>query len=178
MAASYSKSKGRGRGTGQYMAIPYAVLEHENYIRMSASAKALLIDIFVQFNGKNNGKLICSWHYMRCKRGWRSQQTLNLAKAELVHYGFVLCTEQGGLGAYSRYGITWLRIDEAKDISVFNTYVTTKVVPSLWRDKKEAFNKKDYMRLHKQERVKKPQGTVTPFRKRRAKRTSKSEPKK
>ena len=146
------------------MALPYCILEHENYIRLSGTATKLLIDIFMQYNGKNNGSFKATWDYMKHKRGWRSEETLNLAKQELIHYGFILCVKAGGLRSHSLYAVTWLQIDEADDVSILNSYVKAKVVPSLWRERKETFNKKDYRQSHKKPKEEKPQGTVTPFR--------------
>ena len=45
------------------------------------------------------------------QRGWRSSSTLNRARQELVYYGFIELTRQGGLGCCSLYAITWEGID-------------------------------------------------------------------
>jgi len=118
MAASYSKSKARREG-GAFVPLPAAVLNHSNFMRLSHTAKSLLFDLLSQLrfgkNGpKNNGDLCPTWKFMRA-RGWRSQDTLDSAKKELLHYGFIVLTRQGERLRSDRpnlYAITWWGINE------------------------------------------------------------------
>ena len=177
MAKNRTRIKNR-QEAGRFMALPFCILESENFLQLSATATRLLIDVFAQYNGANNGDFIASLHHMKT-RGWRSKQTLNLALQELLHMGMIIRTKQGGLRSHSRYAVSWLMIDQAEDISVYNFYVRQKRVPGLWRESREPFNKRVYKELHKQKRqVKKPQeAVITPF-PRRSKRSGKSEAKK
>ena len=50
------KAKGR-RETGRFVAFPHAVMKTEDYTGLSYKSKALLLDIALQYNGRNNGDL-------------------------------------------------------------------------------------------------------------------------
>ena len=109
------KRKLRPNATGRgevvrFLSLPQPVYNSPNFIMLSPSAVKLLIDIGIQYNGANNGDLQASLNPMRT-RGWVSSSTLNRARQELLHYGFIELTRQGGLGCCSLYAITWKRID-------------------------------------------------------------------
>ena len=80
------------------------------YKSLSCRAKALLVDLTMQFNGKNNGDLVMTWAYMH-DQGWRSTDPLYAAKKELLEKGLLEVTRQGGLGFPSLYAVTWWSID-------------------------------------------------------------------
>ena len=82
-----------------FLRLPRPVYNSPNFIMLSSSAVKLLIDIAIQYNGANNGDLQASLNPMRA-RGWVSSSTLNRARQELLHYGFVELTRQGGLGCF------------------------------------------------------------------------------
>lgn len=107
---SKPNAKGR-RTTVPFLSIPRPVYNSVNFTKLSASALKLLIDIAIQYNGGNNGDLQASLNPMRL-RGWRSSSTLNRARQELVYYGFIELTRQGGLGRCSLYAITWKSVDD------------------------------------------------------------------
>ena len=48
------------------------------------------------------------------KRGWRSESTLNNARKELLYYGWIVCSRQGGKNQASLYAVTFRSIDECK----------------------------------------------------------------
>ena len=102
-------AKGR-RSTTPFLRLPRPVYNSDNFRRLSPSAVKLLIDISIQYNGGNNGDLQASLNPMK-SRGWNSSSTLNRARQELVYYGFIELTRQGGLGCCSLYAITWESID-------------------------------------------------------------------
>jgi len=118
MAASYTKSKSRREG-GAFVPLPAAVLNHANFQRLSHTAKSLLLDLlsqlrFAKDGPKNNGDLCPTWKLMRA-RGWRSQDTLDSAKKELLHYGFIVLTRQGEKLRSDKpnlYAITWWAIND------------------------------------------------------------------
>lgn len=99
----------------RFAGLPIKVLHSPNYIRLSAHAKVLLMDIRLQFNGYNNGNLIATWSHME-RRGWKSKETLNQALAELLHYGFIERTRKGkrigGKHHPSLYALTWESIHD------------------------------------------------------------------
>lgn len=83
---------------------------------MSAHGVKLLIDLFTQYRGGNNGDLAAAWPIMK-SRGWTSKATLYRALNELREARWIVVTRQGGaaeLGARrvcSLYAVTWKQID-------------------------------------------------------------------
>jgi hypothetical protein len=114
---------------GGYFGIPHAVLDSPNYRALSAQAIKLLIDLGRQFLGGNNGDLAAAWTMM-VKRGWKSRDTLGRALAELLHFGMIEKTRQGGLNRCSLYALTWQPIDDCRgklDVSA------TVLASRLWK---------------------------------------------
>lgn len=92
---------------GGFLMLPAELLNCPKYRALSARSVKLLIDIGSQYNGKNNGDLCAAWKVMKPK-GWRSEQTLNEAKKELLQAGFIAETRKGRRpNLCSLYGITW-----------------------------------------------------------------------
>jgi len=109
---------------GYWMRLPYEVLDSVDYINLKAGSKQLLIDIFRQHNGRNNGDLSASFKLMQA-RGWRSKGTLKRALDGLLKSGLIIKTREGWFqGEHSSrcalYAVTWLGIDECpgKDLDV------------------------------------------------------------
>ena len=128
MSQSRRKIMGRAE-TGGYLKLPHAVMESPNYRALSPHARMLLNDLGLQFRGANNGDLSAAWKILH-PRGWRSRDTLGRALAELLHYGLIEKTRQGGLNHCSLYALTWLAIDECRnklDVSA------TRVASGLWK---------------------------------------------
>lgn len=113
MSRSRRKVMGRAEGGG-FLKLPHAVMESANYRALSAHAVKLLLDMGLQFRGANNGDLAAAWKLMQA-RGWRSRDTLGRALAELLHYGLIEKTRQGGLNQCSLFALTWLAIDECRN---------------------------------------------------------------
>jgi hypothetical protein len=108
------RAKLTGKGTlGSYVALPHAVLNSSNFLRMSAHGVKLVLDLYSQYYGHNNGDFSMSWTRMR-RRGWRSRETLEAARDEALHYGWIVLTRQGGRNRCSLYAVTWQEIDECK----------------------------------------------------------------
>jgi len=114
MARTREKMRGR-REEGSFAAIPHAVLDSANYLKLSAHAVKLLIDLCAQFKGTNNGDLAAPWSKMQ-GRGWKSRDTLGKAIRELLAYGMIDRTRHGGEGragrkAVSLFAVTWRHVD-------------------------------------------------------------------
>lgn len=125
---SYANSKGR-KSKGRFLSLPHDALNHPKYISLSYSSKSLLIEIAMQYNGFNNGDISIPWSRMQ-KRGWRSEDTLNKNKKELIGKGFITQTRQGGKNRCSLFAINWEAINECGgklDIS------STKVPSFTWK---------------------------------------------
>ena len=96
---------------GSAFSIPYTLLRHTNYIRLSAYGHKLLADLARQYSGFNNGYLCASWSLMKTC-GWRSSITLHTAVLECEHYGLLIRTQQGGRNKPNLHAFSWRRIDE------------------------------------------------------------------
>lgn len=134
MARTRAKTTGR-REQGSFIALPHAILESPEYASLSAHAVKLLLDLFSQYRGDNNGDFTAAWKLMK-PRGWTSKAMLYRALRELQDKGWIVTTRQGGragLGASrvcSLFGVTWKPIDPCGgklDIAA------TRVASSMWR---------------------------------------------
>ena len=111
MVKDRQKVKGR-KTSGSFIQIPHAILEHENYARLSARAVKALLDIYGQYKGKNNGDLCCALSVMK-KRGWTSKDQLQKGKIELLETGWIVETKLGGRGIGPHlYAVTFKPIDD------------------------------------------------------------------
>ncbi len=145
MPKSYARAKGRKVG-GEFLAIPKAVLNHENFLNLSPQANKLLLDLGRQFKGFNNGDLCATWSLMR-EQGWKSKETLNDALLELQHYGLIVCTQLGGLNKPSLYALGWNEINKANSCSG----IKVGDRPDSWKKQHEKFTKPSKIRRRKKE---------------------------
>jgi hypothetical protein len=115
MARTRAKAKGR-RESGTFIAIPHAVVNHDNYRSLKPRSVKLLIDLCNQIkrgpNGySNNGDLTTAWSVIS-KSGWTSRDQLHKAQVELEEKGFIVKTRQGGRVLCNLYAVTFYAIDE------------------------------------------------------------------
>lgn len=103
-------SAGR-REPGSFAALPHCLLETKVYIGLSAHAVKLLIDLLAQFKGFNNGDLCMAWSVME-KRGWKSRDTLNKARKELLDTELIVVSRYGDRKRPHLYAFTFFAIDE------------------------------------------------------------------
>lgn len=113
MSRRNNYSKAKGRSNGRYVRLPNHWLEHPCYTALSNSARALLIDLLVQYNGFNNGDLCLAFKTMK-PRGWKSEATLVKARYELEAKGWLIVTRQGGNNNPNLYAVTMHSIDYCK----------------------------------------------------------------
>ena len=97
--------------SGSFVALPHAMICSEEWAELSAQAIKLLLDLYAQYKGNNNGDLTMAWSIMK-SRGWRSKDTLNRARKVLLKSGWIICTRQGGLRIPGLYAVTWKPIDD------------------------------------------------------------------
>ena len=127
MAASYSKSKGRSNKE-RYILIPHNVVESEDFLKLSFSAKTTLIAIAHQFNGYNNGDLSFA-HSRALVWGFGSKSTLAKALKELMAADLIVRSRDprrdrdNPHGQCSLYALTWLKVDECKGKHELNATV-------------------------------------------------------
>lgn len=125
-----SKRKGNVRDGGRFLALPHAVIHSRAYRLLSVYARALLIDIAMQFTRDDNGRMLCSTAFMK-PLGWTSQGTLQKAKSELLAAGFIYETVKGQRPhKASWYAVTWLPLDRLPgyDVGAFEGFVRSAYV--------------------------------------------------
>jgi len=121
---------------GSAFVIPYTLIRHPNYTRLSPYGHKLLADLSRQYTGFNNGFLCGSWSLMKdC--GWRSNITLRTAVLECEHYGLLIRTQQGGRNKPNLHGFSWRRIDEKVDHPLDRSPTTAPT--NDWKDERPAF---------------------------------------
>jgi len=111
------KIKGR-RESGTHAAKPHHIFR-PNFKKktpspasiLSHSAAHLLDNLIAQYNGKNNGDFSAAPAIMKLY-GWNSNGSVCNALNELLAYGFIEMTRQGGRNKCSLYAVSWLVIDE------------------------------------------------------------------
>lgn len=99
------------RDSGAFISLPLSVLNSRAYLEASPYARMLLIDLYMQYRGDNNGDLCAAWKLMKV-RGWRSEATLANAKRELIELGLIVETRKGARpNKASLYAVTWCALD-------------------------------------------------------------------
>lgn len=98
------------REPGGFAAIPHCLLESQVYIGLSAHAIKLLNDLMSQFKGSNNGNLCLAWTLME-KRGWKSRDTLDKARKELLNVELIEITRRGDRKKPNLYALSFFAID-------------------------------------------------------------------
>lgn len=113
MARSKTYKDGKDkRDSGRFFALPNGVLNGTAYISLSSHARMLLLDLFAQYNGNNNGDLCAAFSIMKLS-GWRSTHTLQSAKKELIQADLICETRKGARpNLASLYAVTWYALDD------------------------------------------------------------------
>jgi hypothetical protein len=107
------------------------IFQSQQYAALSARAVKLLLDLYCQYRGENNGDLCATWSVM-AKLGWTSKSQLGKALTELEARGWVLRTRQGSINKPSLYAVTWCGIDACG--GKLDPGVTCDPMPSnLWK---------------------------------------------
>jgi len=128
MARTRDKSKGR-KATGSFVQLPHAIFQSAEFAELSAFAVKLLLDLFIQYRGDNNGDFTAAWKVMS-KRGWSSRDTLDRALKMLLDNGWIIKTRQGGKHLCNLFGVTWLPIDECSGKLDINP---TRIAAGTWK---------------------------------------------
>jgi hypothetical protein len=118
------------RGPGGFVPLTFDLLRSAELASLSSYAHKLLFDLLHQYNLTNNGDLSMSFEKVMKPRGWRSKETLNNARLELLESGFIIITRQGGLHQCSLYAVTFFAIDECDGKIEVSA---TRSPPNLWR---------------------------------------------
>lgn len=95
--------------------LPHAVMDSEDFRRMSGSAHKILMELIRQYRGSNNGDLSATFA-QASEWGIGSKSTLVNALEELQARNLIVRTREGRFtnpgGCCSLYALTWLPINE------------------------------------------------------------------
>ena len=109
------KDKRDGQG---FLALPTVVLESPGYRAASHVARALLVDIAMQHNGRNNGRLVACTKYLQ-PLGWRSNDTVVRGRRELLELGLLVETRKGGFPSTAAwYALAWQALDVTDGLDI------------------------------------------------------------
>ena len=99
------------RDPGLFIALPHSVVDSPNFQKLSANAKALLLEVARQWMPNSNGRLLLSKAYLH-PRGWKSSDMISKGKKELLQGGFIYETVMGHRpNKASWYALTWYALD-------------------------------------------------------------------
>lgn len=110
-----TKITGKSENSGSFSMLVHAFFQSPEYAELSPRAVKLLIDLFCQYRGKNNGDLCAAFSVMK-KAGWTSNDQLQKALAELLAKGWILVVRAGGRRQPTLYAVTVVRIDDTKKL--------------------------------------------------------------
>jgi hypothetical protein len=110
---------GRDKRDGTtFLALPLVVLESKGYRQASATARALLIDVAMQYTGHNNGKLTACVKYLKPK-GWTSNGTILRAVHDLQACGLMVETRKGARpNKAAWFALTWHELDQGVGLDI------------------------------------------------------------
>jgi len=93
--------------------IPWVVMDSPNWTRLSGTAQKLLLSLYRQYKGSNNGDLCAALRILK-PMGFTRGETISNGIRELIHYGMIEMTRQGNLHRSGLYAVTWRPIDYCK----------------------------------------------------------------
>lgn len=94
-----------------FVPLPFDVLRSNEFRKLAASSKVLMLDLCAQYTGKNNGKL-CPGFVVMQQCGWNSKAKLLRAKKHLLECSFAMQTRIGHPPETTEWlGFTWWRLD-------------------------------------------------------------------
>lgn len=106
-----------GRDGGKFLALPDVMLLSPAYRSLNQVGRALLVDIAMQFNGKNNGRLVATWPYLN-PLGWNSKSQIKNYLDVLLERGLLIETRKGGRNWPAWYATTWQKLDVLEGIDI------------------------------------------------------------
>lgn len=96
--------------------LPHRIQFSPAFRSLSASARALLLDIIAMDRGNNNGDLLITYATLATAPfGWTSNGVLRRALDELVASGLLVITADARQRVAARYALSWLPIMKNKD---------------------------------------------------------------
>lgn len=105
----------------RFLALPHVVLESPGYRQLSYTARALLLDIALQYAPRTNGKLTASRAYL-APLGWCSEDVRTWAVRELVAAGLLIQTRCGRINHAAWYALAWLPLEHVTGLEIDPKY--------------------------------------------------------
>lgn len=106
------------RDGGQYIALPWVVMDSPAYLGLSHPARALLLELARQYKGNNNGRLVLCEKYL-VPRGWKSADVINRAKRLLLNSGLIQETRKGQRpNKAAWFALTWQGMDWTPEMDI------------------------------------------------------------
>ena len=92
------------------------VMQTDDYKNLSGNAVKLLLALCYQYRGHSNGNLTAAWSIMHEQFGFRSQDTLNRAKQQLLDADLIRQSRTPKFlnpgGQCGLYALTWHKVDD------------------------------------------------------------------
>jgi hypothetical protein len=119
-SSRFNRPNAKGRNdrepTDRFARMPYRILESSAYRSLTPNARALLIEILMMFNGKNNGSIILSQADALDRIGLSDPVSVKTAFESLLDVGFIRMSKdahfvmKAGDRRAREWTITWLSI--------------------------------------------------------------------
>lgn len=74
---------------GGWVGIPKCVMKSAAYVDLSPWARAVLNELVYQFNGYNNGSIVCTFDHLAMRLGNSNRRAMSKAFADLMTHGFI-----------------------------------------------------------------------------------------
>jgi hypothetical protein len=126
------KSRGAKIG-GRFCALPHSVIHTREFVDLSGSSTKLLILMFAQFSGGNNGRLVAVADYLG-PLGWKSKSMTKKCLDELTATGLLVQTRYGHKNKAAWFAIGWLPLDvtlglECVSAATYRRFVGSAIAP-------------------------------------------------
>ena len=106
MAKNKHPGKPHKRNHGQFVAIPYSMIEHQSYKALSPDAKCVLVEMHLGFHGHNNGRVGFSIRQAaECLHSGKGRATR--AMNELQERRFIICHAQSSFNMKTKKSREW-----------------------------------------------------------------------
>jgi len=123
MGASQERQKRSKAGKlniGRFTPLPHHIVSSAEFRGLGYSARSLLFDMALQYNGNNNGKLVACDKFLK-PLGWNSNGTITRALKQLVASGLIIQTRQGMMPPYSKaawFALGWFSLDVTEGLDI------------------------------------------------------------
>jgi hypothetical protein len=108
----------KAKGTDRFVGIPFWVMNHASFRAASHRARSLLLDVLLQYNGRNNGSLVVCDKALK-PLGWNSNDGITKAKRELMELGLLVETRRGAKpNRASWYALGWRQLDVKEGLDI------------------------------------------------------------